>query len=159
VTDSLAPALVLGSVIETQSSIDGLRVRLQRLDRPSGVETDWLQIASPMAGPKAGFAFMPELGDVAVVAFNGRRPIVLGFLFGGGMDTPSTDPKERIIQSRDGNALVLIDGDSSGITLRDKHKNEIAMTADGITIKTDKDLTIEAKGTTTIKGATVELNP
>jgi uncharacterized protein involved in type VI secretion and phage assembly len=158
-TDSMAPALVLGTVVETQSTIEGLMVRLQRLDRPEGMETDWMRIASPMAGDKAGFCFMPEPDDLAVVAFNGTRPIVLGFLFGGSTETPSADPKERTIQSRDGNALLLIDGDKSGITLRDKHKNEITMNADGITIKTDKDFTIEAKGTTTIKGATVELNP
>jgi uncharacterized protein involved in type VI secretion and phage assembly len=158
-TDSLAPSLVLGKVVETQTSIEGLQVRIQRLDRPTGMETDWMRIAGPMAGDKAGFCFMPENDDLAVVAFCGARPIVLGFLFGGGVETPSTDPKERTIQSRDGNALLLIDGDNSGITLRDKHNNEITMNADGITIKTDKDFTIEAGGKATIKGSTVELNP
>ncbi len=158
-TDNLAPSLVLGMVTETQSSVDGLKVRLQRLDRAGGIETDWIPIASPAAGNKAGFGFVPEIEDVAIVAFNGTRPIVLGFIYGGGMEAPSTDPLERIIQSRDGNALVLIDGDKSGITLRDKHNNEITMNKDGITIKTDGDLNLTASGTTTIKGATVELNP
>jgi len=158
-SDGLAPALVLGTVVETQTSVEGLMVRIQRLDRPGGMETDWMRIAGPMAGDKAGFCFMPEPEDLAVVAFCGTQPIVLGFLFGGGVETPSTDPKERTIQSRDGNALLLIDGDKGGITLRDKHNNEITMNADGISIKTDKDFTVEAKGKATIKGATVELNP
>lgn len=158
-TESLAPSLVVGAVVEAQTSIDGLKVRLQRLDRPKGTETDWLQIASPMAGDAAGVSFMPETGDLAVAAFHGRRPIVLGFLYGGGMAAPSEDPLERMIQSRDGNALILIDGDKSGITLRDKHGNEIRMDKDGISITTDKDLTLTAAGTTTVKGATVELNP
>ena len=94
-----------------------------------------------------------------MAAFHGTRPIVLGFVYGGGVTAPSTDPLERLIQSRDGNAMVLIDGEKSGITLRDKHGNEIRMDADGISITTGKDLTITASGTTTIKGATVELNP
>jgi len=157
--DSLATALVLGRVIEAQSSVDGLKARLQRLDRPVGIETDWIQIASPMAGPNAGFSFMPEVGDVAVVAFTGRRPVILGFIYAGGAATFDDDAQKRLIASRDGNALMLIDGDESGITLKDKHGNEITMNADGITIKTDKDLTLEAAGTTTVKGATVELNP
>lgn len=158
-TENLAPALVVGTVVEVQKSIDGLKARLQRLDRPKGTETDWIQIAAPMAGDAAGVSFMPEVGDLAVAAFHGRRPIVLGFLYGGGTAAPSEDPLERLIQSRDGNALVLIDGDKSGVTLRDKHGNEIRMDKDGISITTDKDLTLSASGTTTIKGATVELNP
>jgi uncharacterized protein involved in type VI secretion and phage assembly len=158
-TESLAPALVLGRVVETQSSVDGLKVRLQRLDRPAGTETDWLRIVSPMAGDAAGFCFMPEEGDLAVAAFHGRRPMVLGFVYGGGTRTPAENPQERTIQSRDGNALLLVDGDKSGITLRDKHGNEIRMDQDGIAITSKKDITITASGTATVKGTTVELNP
>ena len=158
-TDSLAPSLVLGEVVEVESSVTSHKVRLQRLDMPKGVETDWLAVITPMAGDKAGLLFTPEIGDLAVVAFAGQRPIVMGYLFGGGMEPPTGKSEERIIQSRDGSALVLIDGDDSGITLRDKHDNEIKMTKDGITIKTKGDLTIEATGTATIKGKTVELNP
>ncbi|MEV4351500.1 phage baseplate assembly protein V [Actinoplanes sp. NPDC049596] len=158
-TDSLAPSLVLGHVVEAQSTVDGLKVRLQRLDRPAGVETDWLRIVSPMAGDAAGFCFMPEEGDLAVAAFHGRQAMVLGFIYGGGVATPAGDPHERTIQSRDGNAMVLVDGDRSGIILRDKHGNEIRMDKDGITLKSAKDITVEAKGTATVKGTTVELNP
>lgn len=158
-SDDLAPSLVLGTVVETQSTIEGLMVRVQRLDQSVDIETDWILMSSPMAGEKAGFCFSPEPDDVAVIAFCGERPIILGFIYPGGVETPTSDPKERTIQSRDGNALILIDGDKSGITLRDKHKNEITMNADGITIKTDGKFTVEAGGTATIKGATVELNP
>lgn len=158
-SENLSPSLVLGTVVETQTSIDGLKVRLQRLDRPAGTETDWLRIASPMAGAAAGFSFMPEEGDLAVAAFHGQQPIVLGFVYGGGTAMPTEDALERLIQSRDGNALVLIDGQKSGITLRDKHGNEIRMDKDGISITSVKDLSVTASGTTTIKGATVELNP
>lgn len=158
-SENLSPALVLGTVAEIQKETDGLQIRLQRLDHPAGVLTDWLRVASPMAGNGYGFCFVPETGDLAVAAFQGRRPIVLGFIYGGGTPTASSDPLERIISSVDGNALLLIDGKNSGITLRDKHGNQIVMDASGISISTDKDLNITAAGTTTIKGATVELNP
>lgn len=158
-SDSLAPALVLGKVVEVESSVSNYRVRLQRFDMPDGVETDWLAVLTPMAGESAGLLFTPEVDDVAVVAFAGLRAIVLGFLYGGGVTPPTSKPEERIIQSRDGNALILIDGDSAGITIKDKNDNTITMDSNGITIKTSGDLTIEASGTTTIKGATVELNP
>lgn len=158
-SENLSPSLVLGTVAEIQQETDGLQVRLQRLDHPAGVLTDWLRVASPMAGKNYGFCFVPETGDLAVAAFQGRRPIILGFIYGGGTPTPSSDPLERIISSVDGNALLLIDGEKSGITLRDKHGNQIVMDAAGISISTDKDLNISASGTTTIKGATVELNP
>ncbi|MGD9749805.1 MAG: phage baseplate assembly protein V [Acidimicrobiia bacterium] len=155
----LAPSLVLGEVVEVESSVTRHKVRLQRLDMPKGVETDWLSVVTAMASDSAGLLFTPEVGDVAVVAFAGQRPIVLGYLFGGGMSTPTDTADEKVIQSRDGSALVLVDGDESGVTLRDQHKNEIKMTKAGITITTEGDLIIEAKGTTTVKGKTVELNP
>jgi uncharacterized protein involved in type VI secretion and phage assembly len=160
-SDGLSPALVLGEVIEVQSDIEGHKVRLQRLDLPAGVETDWISVATPMAGDKAGFLWTPKAnaGDIAVVAFAGRRPIVLGFVFAGGQTPPTTKPEEHILQSRDENRLVLIDGDASGIQLKDKHGNEIRMDKDGITLKSAKKILVEASDTTTVKGATVELNP
>ncbi len=174
--DNISPALALGRVVEAETTVEGLKARLQRLDRPSGIETDWLPIASPMAGPAAGFAFTPEIDDLAVLAFVGKKAVILGFIFGGTTAPPTDAPEERKIASRDGNALILIDGDDSGITHSDSNGNEVVMNADGIrltdsngnevvmnaggiTMTTSGDLKIEASGTATIIGATVELNP
>ena len=157
--DNLSPSLALGRVVEAESTVEGMKARLQRLDRPIGIETDWLPIASPMAGSEAGFAFTPEIDDLAVLGFVGKKGIILGFIFGGTTAPPTDAPEERKIASRDGNALVLIDGDDSGITISDSNGNEIVMNADGISMKTDGDFKIEATGTTTVIGATVELNP
>lgn len=158
-TDSLSPSLVLGKVIDIDDPDGRMRVRVQRLDQPDSMETSWAEVVTPMASKKAGFHFVPELDDIAVLAFFGHLPMVIGYIFTPDLELPTAEQSERIIQSVDGNALILIDGDKSGITLRDKHKNEITMNADGITIKTDGKFTLEAKGTATIKGATVELNP
>jgi uncharacterized protein involved in type VI secretion and phage assembly len=150
-TDSLAPSIVLGKVIDTEDPEGRMRIRLQRLDQPDDMETSWAEVVTPMASNKAGFHFVPELDDIAVIAFHGQRPMVIGYIFTPNVELPTAEQSERIIQS--------VDGDKSGITLRDKHNNEITMNADGITIKTDGKFTVEAGGTATIKGATVELNP
>ena len=104
----MGKVLALGRVVEAQETIEGMKARLQRLDRPNGIETDLVQIASPMAGPNAGFSFMPEIDDIAVIAYVGKRPIVLGFVYGGGMAPFSDAANERVITSRDGNSLMPV---------------------------------------------------
>lgn len=160
-------ALVLGRVIEVQETIEGLKARCQRLDRAPGIETDWLAIAGPMASVDSGFKFQPQAEtDIAVIAYTQKKGIIIGFVYGPNA-VASDDPTELAITSRDGNTVILHDGDASGITLRDSNENEIVMNADGITIKTNGaftveaggDAKIEATGTTTVIGSTVELNP
>ncbi|MEM6932150.1 MAG: phage baseplate assembly protein V [Pseudomonadota bacterium] len=151
-------SLVLGRVVEVQITDEGLRAKLQRLDRPEGIVTDWITVASPMVGPEVGVLFAPEIDDLAVVAYSAKRAIILGFITGGASGAATDDVNERIISSRDQNMIILIDGDQSGITLKDKHDNQIVMNQDGISIKTNGKLTLEAVQTTAIKGATVELN-
>lgn len=151
-------ALALGRVVEVEVSDRGLRAKLQRLDQSDGVITDWLQVASLMAGPEVGTLFAPEVGDLAVLAFASAQPIILGFLTGGEIGAATTDLNERVIASRDKNMIVLIDGDNTGITIKDANGNQIVMNADGITIQSNGEITLEAGGKTAIKGATVELN-
>lgn len=160
-TDGLTPSLVLGEVIEVQSTVEGHLVRLQRYDMPPGVETDWISVATPMAGDNAGFLWTPsaDAGDIAVVAFAGVRPIVLGFVYGGGQQMPVSNPEEHVLKSRDDTRITLIDGAEGGIVLADKHGNEIRMDKDGISLTSSGAITIEASGTATVKGSMVELNP
>lgn len=154
----LATALVLGRVVAVELSERGLRAKVQRLDHPEGVTTDWVQVASLMVGPEVGTVFAPEEGDLAVLAFSAGQPIILGFLTGGEIGAATTELNERVIASRDKNMLVLIDGEHSGITIKDAHGNQIVMNAEGISIQSNAEITIEAGGKTAIKGATVELN-
>lgn len=165
--DRTTPGLALGRVVDVEDPQAQLRVKLQRLDRPPGVVTDWLQIAFPFASDGAGAVMMPEIDDVAVMGFLGDRAIVLGFLYGGDTAPPVTDPAERRLQSVRGHTIVLADNSDDGIRIADAHGNEIVMDSSGITITSGGDVTIraqgsatlEAAGVTTIKGATVELNP
>ena len=162
-----SPSLVLGRVIEIQESPEGFKARLQRLDRPPGIETDWVLIATPMASAASGLMLSPAVGDMAVLGFAAKRPIILGFVFSGDAEVPTDTNKNLILQSRDENKIILHEEDDSGITLADSNGNEIIMNADGITINcagtltinTDGDANVETGGTHTIKGSTIELNP
>ncbi|WP_145962876.1 phage baseplate assembly protein V [Mangrovicoccus ximenensis] len=159
--------LALGRVIDTEDPEGLLRIRVQRLDRPSGVESDWMEIVRPMASDGAGVVTMPEIDDVAVIAHVGTRPMVLGFVYSGTQTPPVTDVQERVIQTPNGHRIVLADNDADGITIADAHGNEIVMNSEGITITSagkiavsaNSTVELEASATTTIKGATVELNP
>lgn len=113
----------------------------------------------PFGGNATGFMMLPEVGDLAVMAYFAEEPIVLGFVYGGQDETASDAVGQRRIKSKDGHMITLFDGDDSGITIEDAAGNLIEMKSDGITIKTSGSLTLEASGTTTVKGATVELNP
>lgn len=154
----LPTALALGRVVEVEISDRGLRAKLQRLDRPDGIVSDWIPVASLMAGPEVGVLFAPEIDDLAVLAFAAKRPIILGFITAGEAGPATQELTERSIVSRDKNMVVLIDGDSSGITIKDSNDNQIVMESSGITIKSNGEIKIEASGKTAIKGATVELN-
>ncbi len=155
--DAAGP-LALGRVLEVEIDETGLRARVQRLDRAPGVTSDWISVASAMAGPECGVMFAPEVGDVAVIGYAGKRPLVLGFITAAAAGAASSKPEERILSSRDKNMVVLIDGDNSGITIRDSNDNEIVMDASGISITSAGAITVEAAGTCAVKGATVELN-
>lgn len=151
--------LYLGRVTDNEDPEKLARVQCQRLDRPDGVVTKWARVMMPFGGTGTGFKMLPEVGDLAVLAYFGDEPFVLGFVYGGQDEPASEKVGERRIKSKDGHMITLFDGEDSGISIEDAAGNLIEMKADGITIKTSGSLTLEASGTTTIKGATVELNP
>ena len=152
-------ALYLGRVTDNEDPDAKGRVKCQRLDRPDGVVTKWARVMMPFGGNATGFMMLPEVGDLAVIAYFSEEPVVLGFVYGGEDETASEKVGERRIKSKDGHMLTFFDGEESGITIEDASGNLIEMKSDGITIKTSGSLTLEASGTTTVKGATVELNP
>jgi hypothetical protein len=154
----VAGALALGRVLEVEIDEKGLHAKVQRLDRAPGVVSDWITVASPMAGPECGVLFAPEPDDIAVIGQVGERPLILGFITGASAGAAAQEVEERTIASRDKNMIVLIDGSSSGITIKDSNDNSIVMDKNGITVKSAGEITIEAGGTCAVKGATVELN-
>lgn len=145
----------------------------------------WARLATTSAGPKAGHVFRPSVGDEVVVGFLGddpRQPIVLGALHSsknapdGDFEIPSEENLHKGILLSSGAALAFrdedgkpaatlrtkrgvftIDDDTKTLTLEDEDGNSLTLTSDGITIKSAKDLVLEASGKVTIKGQEVEI--
>ena len=137
-------------------------------------ESDWCRVRQLYAGPGYGTFFVPEVDDEVIVAFvhgDLRQPIVLGGLYNGS-DKPSvhrdgsSDPK--LIRTKGGHQILL--DDTSGkekVEIVDKQGNTIVLdaVANSITVETKGTLTlkgatvsIEASGTMTLKGSTINLN-
>jgi len=160
-----------------------VKVILPGIDEKLGAV--WARLATPDAGLERGFFFMPEKGDEVVVGFfndDPRQPVILGAMFSSknklpaAIPPPDKDNKMKGIVTKQGSQFIFLDDkkseiliqtpeenyigisdDQQGIFLVDQHGNEITMNKDGITIKSAKDINIEASGNVTIKGSKVDV--
>ncbi|MBX2997515.1 MAG: VgrG-related protein [Caldilineaceae bacterium] len=130
------------------------------------IESDWVRIATPFAGTERGFQFIPEVNDEVLVAFehgNVTRPYIIGCLWNSKDKPPLPSDKvhdksnitKRLIKSRSGHIVILDDTKGSEqIVIRDKsEKNEIIIDTknNSISIKCDKDITLDAGGNINLK--------
>jgi uncharacterized protein involved in type VI secretion and phage assembly len=170
--------LVIGLVTNNQDP-DGLgRVRVKYSALGDDIESTWARVALPGAGPDAGMAFLPQVGDEVVVAFehgDARRPIVLGALHN------SIDkPHKKMAGDKDGGSLVVYGRKDAEINLQKQFviaaKEHMVITIDGgqdgngdyslktsdkIEVKAGSTITIEGNGAVTIKspaGINLETN-
>ncbi|HWA72764.1 MAG TPA: phage baseplate assembly protein V [Polyangiaceae bacterium] len=127
-----------------------IKVRFPWLD--DGFETDWIRIASFMAGAGRGAYFMPEPDDEVLVAFeHGHQnvPYVIGFLHNGRDPIPGVAVGERIIRSVNGHSIRFLDstpenGDRGALVIEDGHGNRITLSNGKVTIKSVAVLQIDA---------------
>lgn len=159
-----------------------LKVKLPALG--ADAEAIWARLASPDAGNGRGFFFRPETGDEVIVGFlnnDPRHAIVLGGLFSQVLPPPvesdqisDTNPIKGIF-SREGlqikiddenkvlkiitsdDHLITLDQTEELIEIKDLHGNQMTLNADGITIKSAKDVIIEADGNVEITGQKVDI--
>ena len=141
----------------------------------------WARLAAPDAGRGRGFFFRPEPGDEVVLGFfneDPRQPVIVGALYGSANNPPKgfetlsdknnlkglATKKGTIIgfdDKDDGKAAVyietanknkiLLDDEAKSISLADQHGNVVTLDENGITLKSAKDITLEAKGKLAIK--------
>ncbi len=147
----------------------------------------WARLASPEAGKGRGFFFRPEKGDEVVLGFfneDPRQPVIVGALYGSANSPPAefetlsaknnlkglvtkTGTKISFDDKDKGSAAVsietanknkiLLDDEAKTITLQDQHGNVITLDESGVSIKSAKDLKMEASGKVEIKGSSVEI--
>ena len=140
---------------------------LQGVGMESGI---WARMVFPYASASAGFFFFPEIGDEVVLSFTNndpRFPIILGSLYSE-KNKPCLEPENhnpyKAIQSKSGIHItlndedkivtietpdkntVILDDKNKTIRLEDMNANSLVMDASGISIKSTKDIKMEAPG-------------
>jgi len=173
----LAQGVVTGLVtnLNDPDNLGRVKVKYGWLGKsPDGaeIESDWVRIAAPMGGAERGFFYLPEVNDEVLIAFEHgdvHRPYIVGVLWSSTDKPPlpnnqaTKDGKvnQRIIKSRSGHVIILDDTDGQEqIVIRDKtEKNEIVINSkeNTLTVKVDKDITVEAKGKVNVKSTSDDL--
>src|ERR1044072_1176570 len=171
--------LQIGKVVQLESDPDGehrILVKLPTLDNEA--KGTWARVASLDAGDQRGYFFRPEIDDEVIVGFvNGdpRFAVVLGMLHSSAKAAPveakdinhikglvtrskmktmfDDENKVMKMETPAGNFIELSEKDKA-ITIQDQHGNMIKMESAGITIKSAKDIMMEATGSFSLKAGT-----
>jgi type VI secretion system secreted protein VgrG len=111
---------------ETQSAIvtdnhdpKGLgRVRVRFHWMKPSEKTPWIRVTSPHGGGDKGMFFIPELGEEAIICFEGNsavKPFVNGTVYHGKAKTSFANAGNDVkaLQTRSGNKMVMNDKDGS----------------------------------------------
>ncbi|MGI9148113.1 MAG: VgrG-related protein [Chloroflexota bacterium] len=166
------PGLTIGIVTDNQDASDLGRVKLRYPSLSADHASDWARVAAPGGGPDRGLQFLPEVNDEVLVGFEHgdvHHPYVLGGLWNG-KDAPpgkssqvisSGNVQQRVIRSRLGHTITLDDStDRPGITIVDKTGDNtihIDSSSNKLTLSVKGDLTLEAQGTVSIQGKSVQV--
>ena len=112
--------IVVGVVTNNDDPTGNGRVKVKYPWLVEGHDSHWARLATPMAGPKRGFYWIPEINDEVLIAFEHgdmHRPYVIGCLWNG-KDLPIKSNKEcvksslvnlRLIKTRYGHDIILDD--------------------------------------------------
>lgn len=169
--------LQIGVVVKLQEDPKGedrIFVKAPLIDTDNAQGT-WARVATLDAGKNRGSFFRPEIGDEVVLGFlndDPRDPIVLGMLHSSPKPAPikvqdtnhhkgfftrsnmkvTFDDEKKVmkLETPGGNQMIISDEDK-GITLKDQNGNTLVMNDNGISMKSPKDITIQATGKLTLK--------
>ncbi len=84
------------------------------------IESDWVRIASPMAGAQRGFLYLPEVNDEVLIAFEHgdvHHPYIVGALWSSTDKPPKANNEataggkvnQRVLKTRAGHLIILDD--------------------------------------------------
>ncbi|HEX7132225.1 MAG TPA: type VI secretion system tip protein VgrG [Iamia sp.] len=159
---------------------DRIKVRLPLVS--GSEEGTWARLATLDAGGERGTFFRPEIDDEVIVGFldgDPRSPVVLGQCHSSAHPAPETagdddnhvkgyvsrskmkltfddDKKVVVLETPSGNVLTLSEDDKA-VSLADQNGSTVTLDDAGITLKSAKDLTLEATGDVKVKGTNVQL--
>jgi uncharacterized protein involved in type VI secretion and phage assembly len=117
---------VIGVVTDNKDPSKLGRVKVKYPVLSGEDSSHWVPIIMSGAGKNRGWFFIPEPEDEVLVVFEHgdlNRPLIIGALWNG-KDTPPSDNKngkneKRMIQSRQGNKVILDDSDNPNIVIED----------------------------------------
>jgi uncharacterized protein involved in type VI secretion and phage assembly len=163
VQGAFAPGITVGTVSDTNDPQGLGRIRVLLSLKGPQIQSDWLQIMSFFAGPDCGAFFMPQKGDSVLLAFadaDPSKPYVLGFLWNGAQKPPVPQARQqelRVIKTKLGKTIQFDDGAQGNITIIDNKNNKVVIdtATNKITLESQGDIEINAKGKITISGAQV----
>lgn len=138
----------------------------------------WARLSNFYSTNGQGAFFLPEVGDEVILGFlnqDPRFPVILGSMYSqknkpysectpnakNSMKAIVSKSELRIMFDDENKILTLITPDKNTLTLDDKNKqievkdengNSMVMSSSGITIKSDKDINLQAGQKVTIKG-------
>ncbi len=143
----------------------------------------WARLASLDAGKQRGVYIRPEPGDEVVLGFfneDPRQPVIIGSLYSNNhhpipkvIDQPDANNYKKAWVTRSGlsicfddqtkeiklttpkNNSISLSDNQNGITIQDQNNNIIIMNQNGITIKSEKDITLQATDNINLKGKKV----
>jgi uncharacterized protein involved in type VI secretion and phage assembly len=151
--------IVIAKVTEVVDPQRQGRVQVQFPWLDENLQSIWASIVAPFAGDDRGIFFMPEIGDEVVVGFvhgDFAHAYVLGAMWNGVAGSPSPDPRQRMIRSKNGHTIRFVDstpdaGNLGALIVEDAHGNRVVMTNGVMTITAQTTLVIEAD-TVVIRG-------
>jgi phage protein D len=137
--DASVQGVVTGIVTNQADPKDLGRVKIKFPWLGDEIESDWVRIAVPMAGPERGLMFLPEVNDEVLVAFehgDPNRPYIIGMLWNE-KDKPPYQNSEaaeggkvnkRILKTRAGHMLEFVDkAGEELVTIKTKAGHVITM--------------------------------
>ena len=174
--------LHIGIVTQLQDDPEGSERILVNLPIVDSQEQGiWARLATLDAGNNRGSIFRPEIGDEVIVGFINEDPndaIVLGQLHSSVNTSPIPasddnhekgfvtrsemkfvfdDEKKSVTIETPSGKKVTLDEDSDAIQIEDDHSNTITLNSDGIEVKSNGTIDLNAGGDVNIKGNNINL--
>jgi uncharacterized protein involved in type VI secretion and phage assembly len=97
----------------------------------------WARPCVPFAGPKMGFAFLPDVGTGVWIEFEGgdvSYPVWVGCYWHDGEEPSDATASVRAIVTKAGQK-ILLDVDGGSITVEDKNGNSVTLDSSGVSLK------------------------
>ncbi|WP_062057009.1 type VI secretion system tip protein VgrG [Aquimarina longa] len=168
--------LQIGKVVQLENDPEGenrILVRLPIID--NSARGLWARVATLDAGENRGSFFLPEIEDEVIIGFindDPRDAVVLGMVHSSAKPAPieaqdvnhekgfvtrsgmrlhfHDETKTITIDTPAGNSII-VDEDTTSITITDQNDNKILLDPEGIEVNSPGDIKIEATGNIDIK--------